>query len=314
MNTQASKGFSDVKGVVAVDQHVPTAGAIVWWRLSGTVDFEVIKKAWEKAGLDEKDLLTPCSPTTALRRAVDELREKRTLVRPLGRSNGFAIVKEMLTDAHDSAERLGATPTVNRELEYDVLCKVMLDDVGRVKVETVGASDDLVNKIAKEVRENFERNLSTLETQDFSCWLVRMMPRLDAVGLREGGGVYFVPHDRVEHVAKVVGVLREVSSHIVNRVPAMRSDDAVEAILDAITQEAEGEAAALERALTENKLGERGFENRLSHCDLVESKVARYEGLLGKNLDVLREKLEDLRARLTLAVLKQQSADEKAAE
>ncbi len=57
------------------------------------------------------------------------------------------------------------------------------------------------------------------------------------------------------------------------------------------------------------KLGEKGFESRVAHCDEVESKVTRYEALLGRQLDNVREKLEGLRARLTIAIVKQGSSD-----
>jgi predicted nucleic acid-binding Zn-ribbon protein len=108
----------------------------------------------------------------------------------------------------------------------------------------------------------------------------------------------------MERVSAVVEVLRKVSGHVVNRVPAMRSSDAVDAILDAITQEAEYETKRMEEDLEEAKLGARGFENRIARTDEVESKVSRYEELLGRKLDTIRERLEALRANLTVAMMK----------
>jgi len=289
-----ANGFQDVKGVIAVDAHVPTAGAIVWWRLSGTVDYAALEAAWQAAGLDEKDLPSACTAATALRRAAHDLKEKRRLVRPLGRGNGFAIVREKVTNAQ-------------AELDYEVLCKVTLDGVERLKVEAVNGTDEVVERIEKEIRASYDQHLSALESEDFSSWLVRLMPKLDAVGLRDSGGVYFVPHSSVERLGDVAKVLREVSGHIVNRVPAMRSDDAVDAILDAIAQEAEQEAARMEADIEAAKLGSRGFENRIANCDAVESKVTRYEALLGRQLDALRERLVALRANLTVAMVKADS-------
>lgn len=306
---QQSLNFTDIKGVVAVDEHVPSAGAIVWWRLSGRVDYDTFKAAWLAAGLSEEDLPTACSPATALRRAVDDLREKRVLVRPLGRrkktasdkregdeevaSRGFVVVRERVSE--DETE----------ELDHEKVAKITLDVLGRVKVTTLrdGSADETA-RLLKTVTGQFDFHLESLDTGDFSSWLVRMMPRLDAVSLRDKGGVYFVPFHAVQKVANVVGVLRQVTEHVVNRVPAMRSDDAVDAILDAITQEAQDEAAHLEQDLADMKYGEVGFQNRVERCEAVDAKVARYEELLGRKLEGLRERLETIRANLTIAVMK----------
>lgn len=297
MNTakKIDSAIQDVQGVVAVTENVPTAGAIVWWRLSGTVDYEKLKAAWAAAGLDEKRLPLPCTPTTALRRAANELREKRRLVRPLGRGNGFAIVRERVTKDQ-------------KELDYEVLCKVTLNAVGRVQIETVGAVDNEVAKISHEVRAAYEKHLGELQTEDFSGWLVRLMPHLDAVGLRDSGGVYFVPHAAVDSLARAAAVLRDVSEHAVHRVPALRSDDAVDAILDAVAQEAEAEALAMEQDIVDGKLGAKGYTNRVVTCEEVEAKVTRYEELLGRSLPKLTERLEKLRANLTVAAMKADQA------
>ncbi len=299
MNTvKAVNGFSDVRGVVAVDNHVPSAGAIVWWRLSGRVDFDTLEAAWVAAGLNPEELPSSCSPTVALRRAAGELREKHRLVRPLGRDAGFAVVRESIDDGH--------------EPDYDVICKVTLDEVGRAKVTKVSGSDSVVNNINIEVQAAYERSLGSLETEDFSHWLVKLMPKLDAVGLRYGGGIYFVPPFAMAKLEGAVLVLRSVTEHVINRVPAMKSEDAVDAILDAVAQEAEVEAAAMEKDLEEAKLGKRGYENRIQSCDEMEGKVARYEELLGRSLETMRERLETLRANLTVAVLKADSDKETA--
>ena len=291
MQATTSNGFADVKGIVAVDEHVPAAGAIVWWRLSGRVDYEVLKSAWIEAGLAEKDLLHPCTNATALRRAANDLREKRRLVRPLGRGEGFAIVREkVVKDKH--------------ELEHEVLCKVLLDPAGRPQFEHFGDREEEGYKIADEVRTAFEAHLSEVECEDFSGWLVKLMPKLDAVGLRDTGGVYFVPESAVALLGRVAQVLSNVTGHVINRVPAMRGADAVAAILDAVEAEATQEAERMERDIEAGKLGERGFENRLAYCDEVEGKVTRYEELLGAKLDTFRARLENLRANLSLAAMK----------
>lgn len=301
-STSEKTGLIDVKGVVAVDQHVPTAGAIVWWRLRGSVDYEALSLAWDSIGETRSLLPAPCTETTSLRRAVGEIRAKRTLVRPLGKGNGFAIVREKVTKNE-------------AELEHEVLAKVTLDGIGRLDFTRVcghvpGSSVEL-DRMESDIRSSFKRHLSALESEDISSWLVWLMPRVDAVSLRQSGGVYFIPAQQTDRFAKIVSAIRSVSDHVVNRVPAMRSDDAVAAILDALEQEATAEAASMEAEVEAMKLGERGFSNRIDHCDAVETKVTRYEELLGKKLDSLRIRLQSLRASLTMAVMKTRSNTEK---
>ncbi len=108
----------------------------------------------------------------------------------------------------------------------------------------------------------------------------------------------------------VVEAIRNIGGHSIYRIPAMRGDDAVEAILDAIQSEAAEEAHAMEIALEKAQFGERGWEHRISKTDTIEGKVARYEALLGARLDGIRERLTALRANLTIAMVKAQAEDD----
>lgn len=283
--------------IVVVNENIPTAGAVIWWRLSGNVDAGALKTAWLASDLPEGDLPDPPSEVTALRRAMADQREARRLVRPLGRGNGFAIVDERVKDD-------------KTELAYEVILTAKLDQVGRLTFETPSGVDDGVRGIIEEIRAAFDRHLETLSQADISDWLAKMVMRqLDAVSLRDTGGVYFLPRPSVERIGTVADVLRQSSAHVVHRVPALRSEEAVDAILDAVSHEAANEAIAMEGELAEEALGKRGLENRITHCDNVERKVARYEELLGRSLDTLRDRLENIRAKLSVALVKADAAD-----
>jgi hypothetical protein len=281
--------------LITVSDHVPTAGAIVWWRLSGIVNVDTLRAAWAAQGLDDTLLPSTASAPVALRRAVGEQRSARRLVRPLEGTKGYALVDEHATGA---------------DLDYHISFRVSLDTVGRlVFVPPSAPAGDPRRATAEGIRAAFDRHLVELSTQDISGWLVRMMPKLDAVGLRDTGGVYFVPQPAVEKLGRLVAALKASSAHCLHRVPALRSEDAVDAILDAIAVEAEAEALGMEKELAEAALGARGLENRVEHCNEVEGKVARYEALLGKSLGTLGERLERLRANLTVAMMKAQGTE-----
>jgi hypothetical protein len=154
------------------------------------------------------------------------------------------------------------------------------------------------------VREGFADAFRQLSTEDVSGWLVGLTENeLDAVLLRDSGGIYFVPRHKLELLRSVVAVVAEVSEHKINLVPAMPSADAVSAVLDAVESEAGREASAIEEALTSGELGAKAAARRVETVQAIERKVARYEALMGTKLDALRERLGELRGGLALAAM-----------
>lgn len=288
MNTAHTK-------VVAVTESVATAGAIIWWRLNGTVDHEELCAAWADAGLPEK--LTPSSPSAAraLTRAMNELQDRTHIVRPLPKG-GLALVQETAdTEAND--------------LGHAVLLTAELDANGDVKMLFKGedpaggmALPDPSN-IRKRLFSAFGKHRLALSTTDISEWLAVVVHKhLDAVSLRDKGGIYFVPATSMEEWAKIVKVLREVSGHFIAEIPAMKSAEAVAAILDAIEREAETEVARMMEELGDGALKKRALEGRVRLCQSLDAKVTSYEGLLGTHLDKLRERIEAVRAQMTVAI------------
>lgn len=284
--------------IVAVTSKVEHAGAILMWTLRGATDLAALTRAWDAAGLDITKLPEAPTPATALRRAVNELREKHRFVRSMGKGGGFAIVKE------DEDLDAGGDP-------FKIEMKVKLDAVGRLTVEG-GGSDQ-----RSELRESFEKHAAELSTEDVSAWLVALIPSLDGVPMRGGGGVYFIPYANLPRLNSIVDALKASTGHAIYRVPAVNESDdnsrsdIVQAILDSIEAEAADEVDGMTADLAAEKYGARGYEHRIERTDAVEAKVSRYEALVGGKLDALRGRLVSLRAALTVAVVKAQQNEEK---
>jgi hypothetical protein len=151
------------------------------------------------------------------------------------------------------------------------------------------------------VQADYDRTMG--EVLNLSSWLVRMVYSTHAVGLRDTGGIYFVPRDGVDEWKKLVGAIRAASAHQFFEVPALRSSEAVDAILDALITEAGESILKMEEQLTSDKLGEKALHGRVEKCDAMKSKIESYEALLGTNLDKLRERLDGLKANLAAAAL-----------
>jgi hypothetical protein len=271
---------TNISNIVAVESSSAHTGAIVMWALQGEISVSKFKTAWEQAGGNEADLPADPTPAKALRRAVRGLGDAHRLVRPVG--GGFALVDEAEVDA---------------ELSYATKAKAKV--VGRtVEVETNDPG------LAVQVEAKFQSALETIGATDCSMWLVRLLEKFDAVPLRSQGGVYFVPPTTLPKVEMVDRVLRNISEHKVFFVPAMRTDSAVEAILAAVESEAQEAVRLVEADIADKKFSTaRGWRGRERKVDAVESKVARYEALLGQKLDSLRDKLTSVRAAVAAEIL-----------
>jgi hypothetical protein len=270
---------------VALTENLPTAGLLVWWRLSGQLTSRKLEETWAHAGLDETLLPDMPAPTTALRRALRELEGRHVFVRRLP-AGGWALVSEHAQGDGENDLLLGTE------------VRSWVDSAGRVVVEPAG------HPWESRIREGYEAAFE--ELLNVSGWLSRLTKQVAAVGLRDTGGIYFVPRTSVELWQKMTEAISKSSGHRFFEVPALQSDSAVEAILDAVSREAEAEVAAMEADLAdpENGLGARAYKSRMGRCEAAAFKVASYEALLGRSLEGLQKRLEDLRYGLGAAALK----------
>lgn len=274
--------------VFALDEANKNSGALVYWRLEGEVDPKELALHWQAAGLDPDLLPSTPAPSTALSRTMREQGDHRRLVRPLEERGAHALVRERAEGA---------------ELSYDVALRARLDVAGRVLVEP--ADHPLVARI----KAAYDHHLEVCSSDDIGAWLVALVGKVDGVAMRDRGGIYYVPPSRIEAWEAMTTCLRRVSNHRMFAIPAIAQGRAVEAILDAISQEAEADATKMEAELLSDELGGRALASRVARTEALEAKVVRYEELLGSKLDTLRERLEALRANIAVAILKSQPAE-----
>lgn len=280
---------------VVVTEAGESCGGVVYWTLSGECSAVALAQAWAAEGLDPDHLPKPASAETALRRAAHDLRDRHHIVRRLPDGTGYALVAAHEVDG--------------KQESYATTLRVWLD-AGQLVIEPAGHPD------AERVIDAYERALSALDANDASALLVRTCDRLRAVGLRTHGGLYFVPAPQMPELERVARALEACSGHRVWKLPAMRSADAARAVLAAIAEEAEAEAAKMEEELSregDDALGGRALEGRTARTDALRGKVAEYEQLMGGSLDSVRDRLEKLQAALAAASLAAMSDDSKEA-
>lgn len=268
------------------------AGAFVLWRLSGNVDVIAMNKAWLDSELDPHHCPGAPSEEVAHHRAVKEHARAGVLCSKI-RDGGWALVGKQ--DVKDEA---GA------DLKFSTNLRVWRAEsfVHGLKFEP---ADDPRRGVIEAAYTLHQRTLSTI---DISVWLVRQAERLDAVPLRDTGGVYFIPHKGLEEWTKIVHVLRAVSSHKIFNVPALEEDaDSIALIMDGVMQEAESMMADLGADLskvgTDSALGERAWVTRKDRLVAFEDKLKRYEALLGTKLDKTRSALETFDTQISTALV-----------
>lgn len=275
---------------IIATEDLPTAGALVYWRLEGVVYRGDIEEDWTDAGLPTR--LMPKAPcgSTALRRAMRELRGSRRLVRPLTGRGHFALVNESI-DRSNGVEAL----------EHSTSLTVKLRGEEQLEFAPTYHPD------TQAVTNAFVKHVAASSQSEVGSALVKLVAHLDGLSLRDTGGFYYLPPSKVAAWEAAMAIFAKHSKHKLFKIPAMRSEDAMTAIIDALQQEADAEVKDMESVLAEEDAGVVKLRNRHSHCESVEEKVTRYEELLGTKLDDLRARLESLRANLAAAVLKAQA-------
>lgn len=278
-------------GVVAVTNQMQATGAIVYCRTSGGIPLAELEAEWHRLGLDPDLLPGGRTEDAALRRALLDVKfGARELVRPLAGSAGLALVDE-------SAQ--------NEDLDYVILLRARV--VYTPHAPTTVAVDPPDHPRAVALADAFAEHLLKLSNAKISAWIWGILGgHVRTVSLRETGGVYFVPKTTLATWRGMTEAISNVADVKFYEIPAMNSDDAVEAILDAIQAEAEAEinGMAVDLAKTgEEALGKRALATREGTARRVRDKVREYETLLGKQLAGLQSKMDTLDADLSAAML-----------
>jgi len=272
--------------VVVRAEDFQTAGAAVWWELDGEVPHQVLEGLGEGLGLDPSKLPSKPSAEVALRRAMQTAGDRRRMmVRPLTKRGAWALVDET---------RQG------EDLTYNVELRARLED-GQLRL----TPDD--HPRAAAVAATFDRAQRWLTASDISEWLIATARRLKAVPLRDRGGMYFIPQAQLAEWEQVRRALAAVSDHTLYQMAALPTAEVIQAVLDGVEREAQAQIAEMDRELNEGEMGKRALASKAKACTGAAEKVRYYEGLLGRALPALHERLEGLQARLAAAALANQA-------
>ena len=294
----------DKNNIVTVPEAMQeTAGAITWWELGGNSIMEDLEDALDAEGLTD-DWIKPSAPslTVALSRAASSaLSSKRHLLRPLSKRGHWEIVYEMVF----------RTPTGTETLRYRTIVQGHVAkengvETPRIRIVDVDAGPDLKTAILSKL----PLYQSTLCVSDISSWLLGIASSslVSTVSLRQRGGFYFIPKDQLDFWNRVSRALQAASAHRVYGIPAMQTEEAVEAILSSLQREADTAMAEIEDYLAAD-VSTRGLNSSIRKLSEVKAKVVRYSGLLNVQQPALLDQAEQLTGLVQAALISQQTRD-----
>ena len=281
------------KDLMVTPEALGVCGSVSYWRASGTVSIATMAAAWDAAGLDKELFRKAPEPETALRRAVLDLAKRETINDKSERRVLDSSAEGDVDLGRGRGDRAGGCqaglyPARDRELRGKAIRVVQ-------GLGTWAQTQQIENAVAA----GFFAQQGLFAPEDITGWLVKLAYANGAVTLRDSGGVYFIPRPAMEFWNKAADAIQSASDHKVFRIPAMRNDEAVAAIIDAVTQEAEQEAQKINDEIMTG-LGDRAIETRKTRIVELLAKVGSYEELVGQKMKI-SERLESLQASIATA-------------
>lgn len=279
--------------IIAVTEKIKgTSGAMVWWSLHGVINLPKLSDALQSVELNLRDdLRSPPKlpePETCLKRAVKaQTIGSRVLVRPLKGKKGWVVVYETAGEEKN---------------DYNNGLTVKLNKVGHI---VFGGKRD----IEWETRIQKQYEIELQELHDISSWLVKQLDKLEALCVRDVGGVYFVPAHSVGYWETLVNVITDISECKLYQIDAMHTEHAVQAVCDSLIQEAEKEINKISNDI-EKDLGEVALKNRIEKCSKFYQKIEKYEQLLGTKLNTITSHIQELQSELSAALFMAESSDD----
>lgn len=275
------------------------AGAIVFWKMSGNVDLDDLREAAAAEGIDEKILPgAPSVDTVLLRSAQACITDKRQLIRPLDHRGEWVLETESVV-----------FDGTRKKLAYVEHVRLRVAREGNEKKPVIEAVEPGDLPLAEAIAGQMSLYSGLLTTTDMSNWILNVLgSEVHAIALREKGGFYFVPKDRLDVWRSYVRVVAACSGHRIYELPAMRSEAAVEAILTAVRAEAQTRLDAFE-SYCAGTVSTRGLNSVERALAKVIDKLAHYSDLLGIQLPDLTEKAVTAAGALAAARIKKEAVN-----
>jgi hypothetical protein len=315
----------DLNGLEAATSQLPLIGFTVLWRLEGIrVSHPDLEQALQSAGF-EKYLPDPPTPRVALRRALaewiktkqraartlqlkfgDEDQDengggrRRTLIRVIDRAGSEHLVYALVAEDVDFSA-LG--------LSYGTALRILLNKKTGEMICTTDAEGVIdaqreSQQLTDELMPYWRQYRDLFIARDLSQMVREIIGGMNAVSLRQAGGVYFVPESERDALIRLRQLIASIpqSAEPGSFVCTLGVPDAVEArrglsravhagLLDEINS-LRGDLGRLGES--GNRLREKTIAQRLVIYKRLKAKAEMYQDLLGMQQDQVRAGIADL--------------------
>jgi hypothetical protein len=307
---------------------------------AGDLNISDVDAALKNAGVPDEALPKAPSRATAMRRAIEEIAPRGAKVDALPK--GLVGVTMSLKDVSrlDLEALSNATGgSVREAASYNatLTAKVNVQNVNGTEIESLSFSPEdhpmvpLMREVYRAKRDQYKAS------EDLSVWFSQtIIPSIGGIGKRARGGVYYVPASRRDLLLSVARGLEAISaSNTVERNVAGMSfpvsllthggkicmeprtgDDAaaMEIMVDGIIRDVDGTlddlASVLEANTSSGKpLGKRALATKKQEALRLEAEIATWEQVASVSLDLLRNRIEEVRAAIGMAEMAAEMAD-----
>ncbi len=260
-------------------------GGIVTWRVTPS-KLQALEDRLKAIGYPEL-VPEPRTAKSALKAALKGAGGSDTLVRPLKQECGFTLV----------SERRGETAN-----SYSNEYAVMFDE--GTNTLTVDPHDQ---GMYEEILDAFAEQMQIVSAAATGKVLVGAINILNGISMRDTGGVYWIPESKVDAWERIAEAVEDASvSQDKTSVYLLRTvadESAMRAVRDGINQEIVTEVERITADIDSGELGKRALAKREELAVQLGDRLAEYETILGETLGVVREQLEECRARAAEAAL-----------
>jgi hypothetical protein len=257
-------------------------GAVTFWRGSDS-DRSILER-----GLDDNGLsgLMPKqqTPKAVLNAALVALyANKTTLIRPLSKKNGFTVVSE---DRGQDENR------------YDSRYTFEVDDDGNVSSPSAPWAE------VCRVRDQYKKSAGVVPAKAITNLLTTAVSRLSGIPLRESGGVYWIPRDKLDDWATYARIVEKAGTGTMVHVMQTAADaSSLRAIKEGILADIQSDVDQIMKDIETGDLHEAALEAREARADSLRKRLLEYEGILGETLGDMRKVLDITKESISEAVV-----------
>lgn len=268
-------------------------GLIVTFKAGGEAQQQSVEDVFKSVGFGH-DAPKPRTLRDSLHSGlVETFSKKNRPVRPTKR--GYEVVQE-----HATEDGIGNTreDVVKAWIERD---RNSGGEVVRVDVpeqyETVKAATDAAAK----------RVDGTAIGKALSAVAVG---RLGGFSIRDGGGAYWIPPQSVETWLKLSSGLSATGAVRFRKLTIVGDNDTVDSLVDGATDKVDGILKSITAELDKGTLGPRGLVTQSEAANALVEEVLKWEETLGRALDAIRSRAEEVQVRAAQAALAALAAGE----